>query len=106
VVVELGDAGYVDAVAPEIGLVEQPDEVYHWYEYGGTPPAGLELRVIVWPLSIVGEEGVMAPAERAVVGAKLAVIVPVPPIVAVVDAELGEAIVIDPLLELHEVNDQ
>jgi hypothetical protein len=57
-----GEGEYVEDVAPAIGLV-QPTPVYHWYEYGVVPPEGLAVRVIDWPESIVGEVGVMAPAD-------------------------------------------
>lgn len=93
-------------VSPEIGLELQSDEVYHWYVYGGMPPAGWAVSVTEPPSVIDGEDGVMSPAESGVVGPKPAVIVPVPPIVAVVDSEVADVKVIDPLLALHEVKDQ
>ncbi len=39
--------------------------VYHWYVYGRVPPDGLAVRVIDWPLSIVGVAGVTVPADNA-----------------------------------------
>jgi hypothetical protein len=38
---------------------------YHWYVYGVVPPDGLAIRVILWPVFIFGEEGVIAPATNA-----------------------------------------
>jgi hypothetical protein len=34
---DVGDAEYVDKVAPVIGVVQDPSE-YHWYESEGVPP--------------------------------------------------------------------
>ena len=70
------------------------------------PPDGLAVRVIDWPWSTVGEAGVGLPAESRIVTVKSPVIVPVPLIVAVVDSVLAEVMAIDPVLALHEENDQ
>jgi hypothetical protein len=48
----------------------------------------------------------MLPAESGVASVKSAVIVPASPIAAVVDCEVMDPKVIEPLLELHEVKDQ
>ncbi len=58
------------------------------------------------PLSIDGDEGVMPPAASGLVTAKAAVIVPVAPMMAVVDAEEADPKVIEPLLALQDVKDQ
>ena len=36
---------------------------FHWYVYEPVPPVGLTLSAIVWPLSIVGDNGEIEPAE-------------------------------------------
>ena len=58
----------MDEVAPDIAVSEeQVDDVplYHWYEYGVVPPDGLAVKVILCPESIVGLDGVIAPATSA-----------------------------------------
>jgi len=45
-VVEVDEARYDELVAPDIGLVVQPDDVYHWDEYGVVPSDGLAVRVM------------------------------------------------------------
>jgi hypothetical protein len=50
-------------VAPEIWFV-QAAPVYHVYPYGVVPPVGLAVRVMDCPLSMIGEDGVIAPAPR------------------------------------------
>jgi hypothetical protein len=37
----------------------------HEYEYGPVPPDGFAVNVIDWPLSIVGADGDIVPAESA-----------------------------------------
>jgi hypothetical protein len=64
VVVEAGEATYVLEVAPPIWVVHEAP-VYHVYPYGVVPPEGFEVNVIDCPLSIIGEDGVIAPAPRA-----------------------------------------
>ena len=62
---------YVDDVAPDItfDVVQvtppEPDVVYHLYEYVDVPPDGLAVKVILCPESIVGLDGVTAPADNA-----------------------------------------
>jgi hypothetical protein len=51
---------------------------YHWYVYDPMPPEAAEFRVIVWPLSMVGAEGVTAPATRAPLTVTVTVVVAVP----------------------------
>lgn len=46
-------------------MPEHELDVYHAYVYGVVPPDGLAVRVMDWPLSILGEDGVIAPAARA-----------------------------------------
>jgi hypothetical protein len=52
----------------------------------------------------VAGKPLVSTATEYVVGMKFAVIVPVPPIVAVVDADVGLVMVIDPVLLLHDEN--
>ena len=75
--VAVGDAAYVDDVAPVIvfallhnGAVP-PAIVYHWYVYGSVPPDGLDVSVDVWPLSIVVGLAVGAAAERTALTVKM-----------------------------------
>ena len=59
---------YVDDVAPDIAVSEEQVvdvPLYHWYEYGVVPPDGLAVKVILCPESIVGLDGVTAPADNA-----------------------------------------
>ena len=46
----------------EVEQVPELEAVYHWYEYGVVPPDGLAVNVMLWPLSMVGLDGVIAPA--------------------------------------------
>ena len=62
--VDVGDATYVDNVAPVIGPAQLAAE-YHWKLYGAVPPEGLADKMTDWPLSIVGPDGVMDPATSA-----------------------------------------
>jgi hypothetical protein len=68
-VLEGGEGESVDPVAPESKVPELhaplPEaEEYHWYEKVDVPPDSWEVRVMAWPSSIAGEDGVTAPAER------------------------------------------
>jgi hypothetical protein len=64
VVVDEGKTIRLAPVCPETGVL-QLAPVNHWYVYGAVPPEGLAVRVTDWPLSIVGPEGVIAPADGA-----------------------------------------
>ena len=64
---EVGEAEYVDDVAPEIAESEEHvDDVplSHWYEYGDVPPEGFAVNITFCPESIVGDEGVTAFASN------------------------------------------
>jgi hypothetical protein len=39
-------------------------EEYHWYEKVEVPPDSWEVSVTSWPLSMNGDDGVTAPADR------------------------------------------
>jgi hypothetical protein len=68
-VLEEGEGAYVALFAPEMDV---PDahaplpvaEEYHWYEKVEVPPDSWEVRVTDWPLSMDGDAGVTAPADR------------------------------------------
>jgi hypothetical protein len=68
-VLDEGEGTYVALVALEIKAPEAQaplpvTEEYHWYEKAEVPPDSWETRVIDWPLSMNGELGVTAPADR------------------------------------------
>ena len=71
VLVEVGAAEQVEAVAPEIEFAEVhvgavvPVIVYHWYVYDGVPPDGCDVRVVDWPESITVFVAVGVPADSA-----------------------------------------
>jgi len=64
VVVTEGAVTYVDEVAPVTAREQVPSE-YHLYEMEGVPPEAWDVRVIDWPASIVGADGVIAPEISA-----------------------------------------
>ena len=39
--------------------------MYHWYDNGDVPPDVADVRVTGWPLSIVGDDGVMEVTSRS-----------------------------------------
>jgi hypothetical protein len=63
---DVGETDWVDAIPSRVVSSEQValDPVYHWKLYGVVPPDGFAVRVIDCPMSIVGLEGVMAPADN------------------------------------------
>ena len=62
--VKVGEATYVDELAPVIDVPHVPSE-YHWYDIGGVPPEAWVVRVTDWPLSMVGLDGVIGSTTRA-----------------------------------------
>ncbi len=62
----VGGAGKDKEVPSAVVSDEQValDPGAHWYVYDTVPPDGFAVRVTDWPLVIVGEDGVIAPAVR------------------------------------------
>jgi hypothetical protein len=64
---DVGETDWVDAVPSRVVSSEHValDPEYHWKVFDPMPPDGFAVRVIDCPLSIVGAEGVMDPANNA-----------------------------------------
>ena len=65
---DVGETDWVEEVPSAVTSDEQValEPEYHWYAYGAVPPDGLTVKVIDWPVSTAGAEGMIAPAVNAV----------------------------------------